>query len=104
MAERGCSPKEIAKAIALGREFPVRSAASTFNVRVAEAFTSYNTERSQKWNAPIRPEERARIRTEIGTAMFEGAHGRQPQDARELSGFVAKASRQATMSRATLPL
>ena len=104
LAERGESRAAIERATALGRGFPVRDKVSAFNVKVAEAFTSYNLEQGQKWNAAIRPEERARIRTEIGTSMFTERHGREPQDARELSGFIAKESRQATSAVAGFDL
>lgn len=104
LAERDGSPSAIAKAVALGRRFPVHDTVSAFNVKVAEAFTSYNREHGQKWNASIRPEERARIRTEIGRSMFVAQHGREPQDARELSGFIAKESRQATSAIAGFDL
>src|SRR4051794_21089791 len=96
IAERGGTRTEGESAIALGKKFLIHTTTSTFNVRVAEAFTTYNREHQQKWNATIRPEERARIRTEIATRMFADQHARAPQDARELSGFIAKASRQAT--------
>src|SRR4051794_2784073 len=104
LAARGGSPAAIAKAIALGRRFPVHDTVSAFNVKVAEAFTSYNREHGRKWNAAIRPEERARIRTQIGTSMFVDEHGREPQDPRELSGFIAKESRQATSAVAGFDL
>ncbi|ABL81094.1 DNA primase catalytic core, N-terminal domain [Nocardioides sp. JS614] len=104
LAEQGASRAEVEAAIALGKRFPIHDTASTFNVRVAEAFTAYNAQHRQKWNAPIRPEERARIRTQIGTAMFVEGHGREPQDARELSGFIAKASRQPTSAVAGFDL
>jgi DNA primase catalytic core len=104
LADRGASRAEVEAAIALGKRFPIHDSASSFNVRVAEAFTAYNAQHRQRWNAPIRPEERARIRTEIGTTMFVDAHGRSPQDARELSGFIAKASRQPTSAVAGFDL
>ncbi len=104
IAERGGTRTEVESAIALGKKFLVHNTSSTFNVRVAEAFTTYNREHRQKWNAAIRPEERARIRTEIGTRMFADEHDRAPQDARELSGFIAKASRQATSAVAGFDL
>jgi conjugative relaxase-like TrwC/TraI family protein len=104
LAERSRSRAEVEAAVALGKRFPIHDTASTFNVRVAEAFTAYNAQHRQKWNAPIRPEERARIRTQIGTAMFVEKHGRSPQDARELSGFIAKASRQPTSAVAGFDL
>ena len=71
---------------------------------MAGAFTTYNLDHGQKWNAPIPHEERARIRSAIGTAMFVDKQGREPQDARELSGFIAKASRQATSAIAGFDL
>jgi DNA primase catalytic core len=104
LADRGGTRAEVEEAIALGRKFAVHTSASTFNVRVAEAFTAYNRAHGQRWNAPIPAEERARIRTEIGEAMFVDEHGRCPQDARELSGFIAKASRQATSAIAGFDL
>ena len=104
MARRGRPPTEIAKAVTLGRKFPIKSGASAFSTRLAEAFTAFNAEHGQKWNSPICPENRARIRTEIGSEMFAEAHGRPPQDARELSGFIAKASRQATTAIAGFDL
>lgn len=104
LAEQGASRTEVEASIALGKRFPIHDSVSTFNVRVAEAFTAYNAQHRQRWNAPIRPEERARIRTEIGTAMFVDAQGREPQDAREMSGFIAKASRQPTSAVAGFDL
>ena len=104
IAERRGSRAEVTQAIALGREFRIHGAASAFNVRVAEACTAYNLERRQKWDAPIHPEERARIRTELAATMFEERHGRPAQDARELSGFIARASRQATSAIAGFDL
>src|SRR3954453_13542355 len=85
LAERGGSPAAIAKAIALGRRFPVHDTVSAFNVKVAEAFTSYNREHGRKWNAAIRPEERARIRTQIGRCMFFDGDGCGPKNAGERS-------------------
>ena len=104
VAAAGATVSQIQQATALGKQFPVHHGAPGFNVAVAEAFTTYNLDRGERWNAPIAPEERARIRTEIATAMFTAPHGRGPLDARELSGFVAKASRQATTAVAGFDL
>ena len=51
IAERGGTRTEVESAIALGKKFLVHNTASAFNVRVAEAFTTYNREHRQKWNA-----------------------------------------------------
>jgi DNA primase catalytic core len=94
--QRGADGRAAVAAGALGRPFNVYEAASRFNTEVARAFTAHNHERGRAWDAAIPVEARARIRTEVGTAMFAAQHDRPPQDARELSGFVARASRQAT--------
>src|SRR5438067_2251964 len=47
MAEAGRTKPEIKAAIGLGREFPIHSGSSAFNVRVAEAFTAYNQSHGQ---------------------------------------------------------
>jgi len=96
VAARGGSKSEVEAAATLGRRFPVFMAASSFNVQVARAFTAFNIDRGAKWNAVIPLAERARIRTDIGTAMFTERHGRTPTDSRELAGSISRASRQAT--------
>ncbi|WP_148046155.1 MobF family relaxase [Nocardioides marmoriginsengisoli] len=96
VAARGGSKSQVEAAATLGRRFPVFLAASSFNVQVARAFTAFNIDRGTKWNAVIPLAERARIRTDIGTAMFTERHGRTPTDSRELAGSISRASRQAT--------
>ena len=46
-------------------------------------------------DTPVPAEDRARIRTEVARAMFADEHGREPVDARELSGHIARISRPA---------
>jgi DNA primase catalytic core len=82
--------------VGLGREYPVYTGSSAFQIEVARQFTAYNIGQGTKWNTPIPAEVRAQIRTEIATRKFTEAFGRSPADARELSGFIARASRQAT--------
>ena len=65
-------------------------------MQVAREFTTHNTDRGLPWNAAIPVEARARIRTSVASRMFHENHGRPPQDDRELAGFVARSSRQAT--------
>ena len=47
---------------------------------------------------------RARIRTDVGRQIITDTQGRPPMDARELSGFIAKSSRQATTTVAGFDL
>ncbi|WP_445259283.1 MobF family relaxase [Nocardioides aurantiacus] len=81
---------------ALGRPFLVYAAASRFNTEVARAFSDHNREHGAPWNAALPAETRAEIRTRVGTRLFTEEHDRPPLDARELSGFIARASRHAT--------
>jgi DNA primase catalytic core len=92
----GLTEAQVAAAGALGTPFKVYSASSRFRVRVAEAFAAYNRDRGLHWRTAIPAQERAAIRSAIGREMFDAEHDREPLDDRELSGFVARASRQAT--------
>ena len=92
----GGSKRDALRCSRLGRAFAIFEGESEFRIEVARRFTTYNIDRHGKWNAPIPPRERARIRTEVGREMFTAEFGREPGDARELSGFIARASRQAT--------
>jgi hypothetical protein len=47
IAEEGGTRAEIDAAIGLGKRFPIHNASPVFNVRVAEAFTTYNREHRQ---------------------------------------------------------
>ena len=92
----GLGAREALRASKLGRAFPIFEGESSFRIEVARRFTAYNIDRDRKWNAPIPTAERARIRTQVGREMFTAEFGRDPAEARELSGFIARASRQAT--------
>jgi hypothetical protein len=80
----------------LGRTFAIFEGESEFRIAVARRFATFNTDRGRAWNEPIPAAERAAIRTEVGIRMFTEQFGRPPSDARELSGFIARNSRQAT--------
>ncbi len=92
----GGSKRDALRSSRLGRAFAIFEGESEFRIEVARRFTTYNIDRDRKWNAPIPPRERARIRTEVGREMFTAEFGREPGAARELSGIIARASRQAT--------
>jgi len=53
---------------------------------------------------PIPETERAAIRTALGREMFTAQYGRAPTDARELSGLLARASRQQSTAVASYDL
>ncbi len=92
----GGSLLDAQRAGALGRAFPQYVGASAFQREVAEAFSTYNRARGVHWRSSIPVEVRAELRTQVATRLFVEQHGREPVDARELSGFIACASRQPT--------
>ena len=93
----GGSAADALMASALGRAFPIFEVPSRcFRVRCAEAFAGYNAALDLPRRRPVPAAERARIRTEVARVMFNEAFGRPAADARELSGFIARASRPVT--------
>ncbi|MFT4398084.1 MobF family relaxase [Gordonia lacunae] len=96
MAAQGHGAGVALAATRLGTPFKVYAGANDFVTAVAEAFSEYNTSREQKARAEIPDEERARIRTRVATEMFTTEFGRSPADSRELSGWIARKTRQKT--------
>ena len=80
----------------LGSPYLVYEATQMFNRRTAGAFRDYNTALGLHADNPVPPDERARMRSEIARKMFIEEFGREPADARELSGHLARISRQQT--------
>ncbi|WP_155981039.1 MobF family relaxase, partial [Nocardia sp. CNY236] len=80
----------------LGAQFRIYSGVSDHRKRCAVAFNEYNTARGRDRYAQIPDDQRAAIRTEVARDMFVESFGRPPLDARELSGWVARNSRQHT--------
>ncbi|WP_354563365.1 MULTISPECIES: MobF family relaxase [unclassified Rhodococcus (in: high G+C Gram-positive bacteria)] len=101
---QGASREDAARSAKLGRAFKIDSGATEYRVACAEAFVAHNLTVGEKWNAPIEPAERARIRTVVGTKTFADEYGRAPLDERELSGWVAKIGRQKTTAVAGFDL
>jgi len=79
----------------LGRAFKVFEQPAPFRHAVTEAYQTYNTDRGLPAGAPVPVEARARIRTDVAQRLFAEQHARAPLDGRELSGFIAHASRPA---------
>ena len=68
-----------------------------FRARCAEAFAASNsTRRAAAETGRSRPTSAPRSAREIAREMFVETYGREPIDARELSGHLARISRQAT--------
>jgi len=65
---------------------------------VARRLTAINTAAGLSPGAPLPVSDRARVRTEVAWEHFLAEHGREPIDARELAGQIAKDSRPRTQT------
>ena len=95
-AATGKTAVEVDRASRLGNPYLVHTDSNEFRQRCAVAFRQSNVDRGRSWDAPVPAEDRARIRTAIAIDLFQEAHGRSPMDTRELSGQLARLSRQPT--------
>ena len=66
---------------------------SPFRLEVAKRIGAINTAAGLPADAPLPAADRARVRTEVAREFYLAEHGREPMDARELAGQVAKDSR-----------
>jgi hypothetical protein len=65
---------------------------SAFRVEVAKRIADLSGAVGEPADA-VAAADRARIRTDVGREFFRAEHGRDPVDARELAGQIAKDSR-----------
>ncbi|WP_116451904.1 MobF family relaxase [Blastococcus litoris] len=93
----GRTPEQARAAGALGLPFLVYpTPVDGIRARCAQEFAAVNASRGRPCDTPLPEQVRARIRSEVARGMFTAENGRPPADARELSGFIARASRPAT--------
>ncbi|WP_375502726.1 MobF family relaxase [uncultured Jatrophihabitans sp.] len=90
------NPWQVKQSSMLGSPYRIHEQANMFNRRSAGAYRDYNTALGLHTDTPVPAEERSRMRTELAAQMFVETFGRPPVDARELSGHLARISRQAT--------
>ena len=69
-----------------------------FRVEVAKRIAALNTAIGWPADASIAAADRARVRTQVAREFFLAEHGREPVDARELAGQIAKDSRPRTQT------
>jgi conjugative relaxase-like TrwC/TraI family protein len=69
-----------------------------FRLEVARRIAALNTAIGWPADASIAAADRARVRTQVAREFFLAAHGREPIDARELAGQIAKDSRPRTQT------
>ena len=71
---------------------------SPFRLEVAKRIAAINSAAGLPSEAPLPAADRARVRTEVAREFFLTEHGREPMDARELAGQIAKDSRPRTQT------
>jgi conjugative relaxase-like TrwC/TraI family protein len=71
---------------------------SPFRLEVTRRLVAINTAAGRPADAPLPAAYRARVRTEVARERFLAEHGREPIDARELAGQIAKDSRPRTQT------
>ncbi|WP_051027980.1 MobF family relaxase [Nocardia higoensis] len=84
------------KASRIGNPYRVYAVDSDFRKQCLAAFTEHNIAHGKSREDALSDEDRARIRTHVAFEMFTEEYSRPPQDARELSGWIAKNSRPPT--------
>ncbi|MDT4964155.1 MAG: hypothetical protein QOF87_3802, partial [Pseudonocardiales bacterium] len=92
----GTHPWVVDEATRLGAPYLVYEDTNEFRKRCAQAFADRNAADGLPGDWPVPADVRAEIRTQIARTMFIEQFGREPADARELSGHLNRISRQAT--------
>jgi conjugative relaxase-like TrwC/TraI family protein len=69
-----------------------------FRVEVAKRIAALNAAIGWPADASIAAADRTRVRTQVAREFFLAEHGREPKDARELAGQIAKESRPRTQT------
>ncbi|MFD4357490.1 MobF family relaxase [Nocardia sp. NPDC058518] len=78
----------------LGRPYSrYTTAPGSYRHECAKELTDWNTAHGRDPRAAVPAEERRRVRTEVALRMFTDDVGRAPLNSRELSGWIARASR-----------
>ena len=81
----------------LGAPFKIfNGQVSPFRLEVAKRIGAIQTAAGLPAGAPLPAGERARVRTQVAREFFLAEHGREPVDAGELAGQIAKDSRPRT--------
>jgi conjugative relaxase-like TrwC/TraI family protein len=93
------SPRDFQEVTRLGVPFKiVDGVVSPFRLEVAKRIAAINSGAGLPADTPMPAADRARVRTEVAREFFLSEHGREPMDARELAGQIAKDSRSRTQT------
>jgi conjugative relaxase-like TrwC/TraI family protein len=99
LAGADLTERDYQDAVRLGAPFRIFDGdVSRFRLEVARRFAAINTAAGLAADAPLPAADRARVRTEVAREFFRAENGREPIDARELAGQIAKDSRPRTQT------
>jgi conjugative relaxase-like TrwC/TraI family protein len=91
--------RDFQNAARLGVPFKVfDGGVSPFRLEVVKRIAAINEAAGLPADWPVPAADRARVRTEVAHEFFTAQHGREPVDARELAGQIAKDSRPRTQT------
>jgi conjugative relaxase-like TrwC/TraI family protein len=91
--------RDFQNVVRLGAPFRVVDGdVSLFRLEVAKRIAAINSAAGLPVGAPLQAADQARVRTEVARQFFLTEHGREPIDARELAGQIAKDSRPRTQT------
>jgi conjugative relaxase-like TrwC/TraI family protein len=85
--------QDVRDVMRLGAPFKIIDEATPFRVEVAQRIAALNALIGEPVDASVAATDRARIRTQVAREFFAAEHGREPVNARELAGQIAKSSR-----------
>jgi len=89
----GATDRDIRDAMQLGQRYGVYPGMTDFSVELTKRIGDWNLAHGRVPSDPAPAEVRAQLRTEVGREAFRKRFGRDPLDARELSGFIVRAQR-----------
>ena len=93
MLAEGASEKERERATRLGQAYPIHDESSReMVIHLAERFRAWNRDHGRPVSAPVPPDIRAELRSEVGRESFLTKYHREP-DERELHGHIARETR-----------
>lgn len=85
--------RDIRDAMQLGQRYGIYPGMTDFSVEFAQRIGDWNTAHGRAASDPVPADVRPELRTEVGREAFRKRFGREPLDARGLSGFIVRAQR-----------
>ena len=85
--------RDIRAAMQLGQRYGVYPGMTDFSIELTQRIGDWNLAHGRAASDSVPGEVRAELRTEVGREAFRKRFGRDPLDARELSGFIVRAQR-----------